>query len=161
MYRIQRPISYLYALYHCLGLGHLLWARASVVWPMLKSTHTQRIDKYYEWSLTFYRTPSGTNNRIQLQTVMADRNTPVTVLVGDDKHPFHLNEQQLCACSPFFHSVLIDGFNEPTIASLCDQGLLLTYDPYNKISTGFINCSCKYTLASFKVFSWIKAHTIK
>jgi len=43
---------------------------------------------------------------------MADRNTPVTVLVGDDKHPFHLNEQQLCACSPFFRSVLTDGFKE-------------------------------------------------
>jgi hypothetical protein len=25
---------------------------------------------------------------------MADRNTPVTVLVGDNKHPSHLNEQQ-------------------------------------------------------------------
>jgi hypothetical protein len=43
---------------------------------------------------------------------MADRNTPVTVLVGDDKHPFHLEEQQLCACSPFFRSVLTNGFKE-------------------------------------------------
>jgi hypothetical protein len=43
---------------------------------------------------------------------MADRNTSVTVLVGDDKHPFHLDEQQLCACSPFFHSMLTDGFKE-------------------------------------------------
>jgi len=39
---------------------------------------------------------------------MAARNTPVTVLVGDDKHPFHLDEQQLCACSPFFRAVLTD-----------------------------------------------------
>jgi hypothetical protein len=43
---------------------------------------------------------------------MAARNTPVTVLVGDDKHPFHLDEQQLCACSPFFRSMLTDGFKE-------------------------------------------------
>lgn len=43
---------------------------------------------------------------------MADLNTPVTVLVGDDKHPFHLDVQQLCACSPFFRSVLTDGFKE-------------------------------------------------
>lgn len=33
---------------------------------------------------------------------MVDRNTSVTDLVGDDKHPFHLEEQQLCACSPSF-----------------------------------------------------------
>jgi hypothetical protein len=43
---------------------------------------------------------------------MGDRNTPVAVLVGDDKHPFHLDEQQLCACSSFFRSVLTDGFKE-------------------------------------------------
>ena len=43
---------------------------------------------------------------------MADRNTSVTVLVGIDKHPFHLEEQQLCACSPFFRAVLTDGFKE-------------------------------------------------
>jgi hypothetical protein len=43
---------------------------------------------------------------------MADRNTTVTVLVGDAKHPFHLDEQQLCACSSFFHSTLTNGFKE-------------------------------------------------
>jgi hypothetical protein len=43
---------------------------------------------------------------------MANSNTPVTVLVGHDKHPFHLEENQLCVCSPFFRSVLTDGFKE-------------------------------------------------
>jgi hypothetical protein len=43
---------------------------------------------------------------------MADRNTPVTVLVGDDKHLFHLEERQLCACSRFFRSMLTNGFKE-------------------------------------------------
>ena len=43
---------------------------------------------------------------------MADHNTSVTVLVGVDKHPFHLEEQQLCACSPFFCAMLTDGFKE-------------------------------------------------
>ena len=43
---------------------------------------------------------------------MADRNTTVTVLVGDDKYPFHLDEQQLCACSPVFRSMLTDSFKE-------------------------------------------------
>ena len=43
---------------------------------------------------------------------MADRNTLVTVLVRDDKHSFDLDEQQLCACSPFFRAVLTDGFKE-------------------------------------------------
>ena len=43
---------------------------------------------------------------------MADRNTPVTVLGGDNKHPFHINVQQLCACSPFFRAMLTDSFKE-------------------------------------------------
>jgi BTB/POZ domain len=43
---------------------------------------------------------------------MADRNTSVTVLVGVNKHPFHLEEQQLCACSPIFRAMLTDGFKE-------------------------------------------------
>ncbi len=43
---------------------------------------------------------------------MADHNTSVTVLVGVDKHPFHLEEQQLCACSLFFCAMLTDGFKE-------------------------------------------------
>ncbi len=43
---------------------------------------------------------------------MADRNTSVTVIVGDDKHPFQLNEQQLCACSPVFLAMLRNGFME-------------------------------------------------
>jgi hypothetical protein len=43
---------------------------------------------------------------------MADRNTLVTVLIGVNKHPFHLEEQQLCAYSPFFLAMLTDGFKE-------------------------------------------------
>ncbi|KAF8864484.1 hypothetical protein BDZ45DRAFT_13627 [Acephala macrosclerotiorum] len=44
--------------------------------------------------------------------MMADRNMSVTVLVGDNKHPFHLNEQKLCTCSSFFLSMLSSGFQE-------------------------------------------------
>jgi hypothetical protein len=43
---------------------------------------------------------------------MAERSTPTTVLVRDDKHAFHLDEQQLCACSPVFLSMLRSGFKE-------------------------------------------------
>jgi hypothetical protein len=43
---------------------------------------------------------------------MANRNTSITVLVGDDKHAFHPDEQQLCACSPVFLSMLKSGFRE-------------------------------------------------
>ena len=43
---------------------------------------------------------------------MADCNTSVTILVEDNKHPFHLDAQQLCAHSPFFHSALTNGFKE-------------------------------------------------
>jgi hypothetical protein len=43
---------------------------------------------------------------------MANRNTSITVLVGDDKHAFHPNEQQLCAYSPFFFSMLKSRFRE-------------------------------------------------
>src|SRR5450432_4247715 len=39
-------------------------------------------------------------------------NRSVTILVGDDKYPFHPDEQQLCACSPFFLSTLRSGFKE-------------------------------------------------
>jgi hypothetical protein len=53
---------------------------------------------------------------------MADRNTPVTVLGGDNKHPFHINVQQLCACSPFFRSVLTDGFKETRTGCATPRG---------------------------------------
>jgi BTB/POZ domain len=43
---------------------------------------------------------------------MADCSTSITVLVGDDKHAFHPDEQQLCACSPVFLSMLRNGFRE-------------------------------------------------
>ena len=42
---------------------------------------------------------------------MSDRNTSVTILVGVDKHPFYLEEQQFRACSPF-RAMLTDGFKE-------------------------------------------------
>jgi hypothetical protein len=44
--------------------------------------------------------------------MMADRKTLVTILVGDNKHPLYLDEQQLCACSSFFVSLLRSGFKE-------------------------------------------------
>ena len=37
---------------------------------------------------------------------------PVTVLVGKEKHPFHLDEDQLCKCSSFFDPALRGGFKE-------------------------------------------------
>jgi hypothetical protein len=43
---------------------------------------------------------------------MAERSTSITVLVGDDKNAFYLDEQQLCACSPVFLSMLRSGFRE-------------------------------------------------
>lgn len=43
---------------------------------------------------------------------MADCSTSITVLVGDDKHAFHPNKQQLCACSPVFLSMLRSRFRE-------------------------------------------------
>jgi len=36
----------------------------------------------------------------------------VTVLVGKEKHSFHLDEDQLCKCSSFFDSALRGGFEE-------------------------------------------------
>jgi hypothetical protein len=36
----------------------------------------------------------------------------ITVLVGDDKHAFHPNEQQLYTYSPVFLSMLKSGFRE-------------------------------------------------
>lgn len=44
----------------------------------------------------------------QPQTIMADRNTSITVLAGLVRHPFHLEEQPLCGCS--WH--ITDGFYE-------------------------------------------------
>ncbi len=43
---------------------------------------------------------------------MADCSTSITVLVGDNKHAFHPDEQQLFACSPVFLSMLRSGFRE-------------------------------------------------
>ena len=43
---------------------------------------------------------------------MADCNTLVTILVGDNKRPFQLDERRLCACLSFFHSTLTNGFRE-------------------------------------------------
>jgi hypothetical protein len=43
---------------------------------------------------------------------MANCNTSITVLVGDDKHAFHPDGQQLCASSPVFLSMLKSGFRE-------------------------------------------------
>jgi hypothetical protein len=61
--------------------------------------------------LTFYLTPSRTGNSTQLQTVVVGRNTPITVLIGDDKIQLHLDEQR-CACSQFFHPVLTHRLKE-------------------------------------------------
>ena len=33
---------------------------------------------------------------------------PVTILLGDNEHPFYLDEQQLCTRLPFFCFVFID-----------------------------------------------------
>ncbi len=43
---------------------------------------------------------------------MADCSTSIIVLVGGDKHAFHPDEQQLCACLPVFLSMLRSGFRE-------------------------------------------------
>jgi hypothetical protein len=37
---------------------------------------------------------------------------PVTILVGKEKHSFHLDKDQLCKCSSFFDSALRGGFKE-------------------------------------------------
>jgi hypothetical protein len=43
---------------------------------------------------------------------MANCSMLITVLVGDDKHAFYLDKQQLCACLPMFLSLLKSGFRE-------------------------------------------------